>query len=71
RQRASGRPPCQEVRRLGARKLDDLDRRIAELQALRSALAATVDTWDARLAGTRDGETAHLLDSLIEWRTAK
>jgi DNA-binding transcriptional MerR regulator len=66
RQRDSGRPPCQEVRALAVRKLENLDQRLTELHALRETLARTVASWDARLAGTSEGQPAGLLDSLIQ-----
>jgi DNA-binding transcriptional MerR regulator len=68
RQRASGRPPCRDVRALGASKLEALEERIAALIALRDTLAATIETWDARLERTTQGHTAHLLETLIERR---
>ena len=64
RQRDAGGAPCRGVRALAANKLDDLDRRIAELQAAREDLGKIVADWDARLAATRDGEPALLLEEL-------
>jgi DNA-binding transcriptional MerR regulator len=66
RQRDSGTPPCRGVRALAAEKLADLDRRIEELEGMREELAAFVEEWDAKLATTRDGEMAGLLESLPE-----
>jgi len=66
RQRDSGLAPCRQVRALAARKLADLDDRIAELLSLRDTLSHTVDSWDALLAGTAEGQPAHLLESLAE-----
>ncbi len=62
RQRDGGTPPCRHVRALAGEKLDTLDRRIAEMTAMREELAAMLDQWDARLAVTRDGEEAGLLE---------
>lgn len=69
--RAAGKTPCHEVRALAARKLTELDERIAAMQSLRVALAATIESWSARLDATPPGELAHLLESLAdeEWRT--
>ena len=39
-----------------------LDRRIAEMTAARQDLAELIAGWDARLAATRDGEPAILLE---------
>ena len=61
-QRDGGSPPCRTVRALAGEKLDTLDRRIAEMTAMREELAQMIDQWDARLAATRDGEEAHLLE---------
>lgn len=66
RQRAAGRPPCRKARALAVRKLDELDRQLAQLGALRGALAEIIRDWDAQLARTRDGTPAYLLDSLPE-----
>jgi len=63
RQRDGGTPPCRSVRALAGEKLAALDRRIAEMTAMREELAAMLDEWDARLAVTRDGEEARLLES--------
>lgn len=66
RQRASGRPPCREVRELAARKLTDIEEQIVALLALRDALKETVTSWDRRLGSTREGAFAELLTSLGE-----
>jgi DNA-binding transcriptional MerR regulator len=61
RARQQGRPPCRSVRAAGERLLQDLDRRIAELQTARATMAATLAEWDVRLAA---GEPARLLETL-------
>ncbi|PYQ56903.1 MAG: hypothetical protein DMF58_19605 [Acidobacteria bacterium] len=66
RQRASGDPPCHRVRDLAAQKLREIDEQISRLTTVRVAMREIVADWDARLQSTRDGEMAHLLDSLIE-----
>lgn len=63
-QRDEGTPPCRGVRALAGEKLAELDRRIAEMQAMRDELAEIVEEWDGRLAATRDGEAAFLLEGL-------
>jgi DNA-binding transcriptional MerR regulator len=65
RQRASGRPPCAQVRDLATRKLAELDERIAAMNAVRAALSETVSAWERRLETTPDGGFAHLLESLV------
>lgn len=64
RQRDAGSPPCRGVRALAGEKLADLDRRIAEMLAMRDELGRIVEEWDVRLAATRDGEAARLLEGL-------
>ena len=71
RQRATGRPPCRDVRNLGASKLASLDDRIATLIALRDALATTLASWDDRLADTNPGEPARLLETLASTHTSR
>jgi DNA-binding transcriptional MerR regulator len=61
-QRDGGTPPCRTVRALAGEKLEDLDRRIAEMTAMREDLSKLLQEWDARLAATRDGEEARLLE---------
>ena len=61
-QRDGGTAPCRNVRALAGEKLEALDRRIAELTATREDLVKLLEEWDARLAATRDGERAHLLE---------
>ena len=66
RAREGGKPPCRAVRAAGDRLLSDMDRRIAELTRTRRDLAAVLADWDTRLAETRQGEPARLLESLGE-----
>lgn len=61
RQRDGGAPPCRNVRALAGEKLDDLDRRIAEMTAMREELAKMLVEWDERLARTPEGDAARLL----------
>lgn len=65
RQREAGKPPCRLVREAGAKKLAEIDQKIAELEALREVMTATIRSWDERLEGTAAGEPAYLLDSLM------
>ncbi len=74
RQRDGCAPPCRNVRALAGEKLEVLDKRIAEMVAMRDDLAKMLDEWDARLAVTQDGEEARLLERLTandERRTMK
>ena len=64
RERDSGALPCRRVRSMAQDKLEDLDRRIAEMMAMREELLRILGQWDARLAATRDGEPARLFEDL-------
>jgi len=65
RVRDRGGAPCRQVYGLAAGKLDELDRKIAELTALRARLAEIVRRWEARLDGTPEGQRTGLLESLV------
>ncbi|MEO6390352.1 MAG: MerR family DNA-binding protein, partial [Pyrinomonadaceae bacterium] len=41
-----GRSPCDEVRAIVARRLEELDERMRELRRYRKELAATLETWN-------------------------
>jgi len=62
--RERGRPACHSVRELLAAKAEELDRRIAELEAKKARVAKTLAGWDRRLAATPPGAPAHLLRSI-------
>src|SRR5690242_3335141 len=62
--RDAGGAPCEEVRRVAARKLVDVQDQLRELTALRDDLQETLRDWDARLAGRAKGKRANLLESL-------
>jgi DNA-binding transcriptional MerR regulator len=64
RVRDQGGAPCRSVRELVGDRLDELNRRIEELTALREELLVVVEEWDARLAETPNGQRAHLLEAL-------
>jgi DNA-binding transcriptional MerR regulator len=62
--RDQGGAPCRQVRALATKKLEDLDERIATLTALRDDLCSILEDWDTRLAKTKNGGRAWLLESL-------
>lgn len=64
RARDHGLAPCHHVRQMAAKKLEAVEMRIKDLQALRRALSTTLATWDRRLSRTPSGARAGLLDSL-------
>jgi MerR family transcriptional regulator, copper efflux regulator len=71
RQRDNGAAPCRGVRAMAGEKLTDLDRRIAEMTAMREELAVILTEWDARLAGSAEGEPVRLLESIVQERTTQ
>ena len=62
--REKGGAPCMEVRALAAAKLKDLEEQLCGLSALQSELRMMLGQWDVKLAATRKGDQAHLLDML-------
>jgi DNA-binding transcriptional MerR regulator len=62
--RENGGAPCKEVRALAAAKLKDLDDQLQSLSVLRKELGKMLDKWDSKLARTKQGEQARLLDML-------
>jgi len=62
--RDAGGAPCEEVRRVAAQKLVDVQDQLRELTALRDELQETLRDWDARLARRAKGKRANLLESL-------
>ncbi len=69
--RDRGGSPCHQVRALASRKLEDLEVRIKGLQQLRNDLRTMLADWDARLASTKNGGRALLLESLAEAPAAR
>ncbi len=65
-ERDRGGAPCQEVRALAGRKLEQARVRLAELETLCSRLEALVREWDSMLAETLPGNRAELLRTLPE-----
>jgi DNA-binding transcriptional MerR regulator len=62
--RDAGGAPCEEVRRLAAQKLVNVQDQLRELAKLRDDLQETLKDWDGRLARRRGGKRANLLESL-------
>jgi DNA-binding transcriptional MerR regulator len=62
--RDAGGAPCEEVRRLAAQKLLNVQDQLRELTQLRDDLQETLRDWDARLARRATGKRANLLESL-------
>jgi DNA-binding transcriptional MerR regulator len=66
RVRERGGAPCAEVRRLASGKLEELERRLADLAELRDDLRRLLAEWDTRLDATPAGMRAGLLETLGE-----
>jgi DNA-binding transcriptional MerR regulator len=64
RVRDAGGAPCDEVRKLAAQKLLNVQDQLRELTALRDDLQETLKDWDTRLASRANGKRANLLESL-------
>ena len=59
-----GGAPCKQVRSLAATKLDEIEKHLQEVAALRDDLKDALADWDVRLAKTSDGQRAGLLKVL-------
>jgi len=62
--RDAGGAPCEEVRKLAAQKLLNVQDQLRELTALRDDLQETLKDWDTRLASRANGKRANLLETL-------
>src|SRR6185369_15174857 len=62
--RDAGGAPCEEVRRLAAQKLLNVQEQLRELTGLRDELEKTLKDWDARLGYRANGKRANLLATL-------
>jgi DNA-binding transcriptional MerR regulator len=62
--RDAGGAPCEDVRKLAAQKLLNVQDQLRELTTLRDDLQETLRDWDARLARRAKGKRASLLESL-------
>ena len=62
--RDKGGAPCRSVRELVGERLNELNRKIEELTALRRELRLLLQEWDAKLEKTPPGQRAHLLETL-------
>ena len=62
--RNNGGVPCQQVRKIAATKLAEVESQINELLSLRDELCTMLEIWDELLAQTPDGTRAGLLQQL-------
>ena len=63
-ERDRGKAPCRQVQALLQEKVTDLERQLADLEALRDELQEILSDWDVRLGQTETGKQARLLDAL-------
>ena len=62
--RDRGEAPCRRVRDMAETKIVNIRQQISDLLGVRDQLESIVKQWDARLARTKKGEQARLLESL-------
>jgi MerR family transcriptional regulator, mercuric resistance operon regulatory protein len=65
-ERDRGGAPCRQVRALAAKKLDELERDLDDLIALRGELRELLKHWDKLLDGDSTGGHARLLENFAE-----
>jgi MerR family copper efflux transcriptional regulator len=61
--RDAGGAPCRQVRDYAHGLVAEIDHKIVELKAEKRAMLDMIGRWDARLAQTKPGARAHLLES--------
>jgi MerR family copper efflux transcriptional regulator len=62
--RDRGEVPCQKARAMGQEKLQQVKQQIRALRVMQKQLEDILKDWDARLARTRKGAPARLLEAL-------
>jgi MerR family transcriptional regulator, mercuric resistance operon regulatory protein len=62
--RDGGEFPCDQVRKIAGVKLEQLRAQLKELTRMRRQLEGILSTWDSKLARTRNGKPARLLEAL-------
>ena len=62
--RDGGQPPCRRVQAIAESKLQQIKQQIQDLSEMRDQLDALLRNWKVKLARTRKGEPARLLDTL-------
>lgn len=62
--RDRGEVPCRRVRAMAESKLDQVKQQIENLMEMRNRLEAMLEHWDVKLARTRRGQLARLLEDL-------
>jgi hypothetical protein len=62
--RDAGGAPCHHVRELAAAKLDELEKLVRDLTAMRDEMRKLIKDWDRRLDSVAADEPARLLETL-------
>jgi len=62
--RDRGEAPCRRVRDMAETKIENIRQQISDLLSMRDQLERIVKDWDARLARTKKGKQARLLENL-------
>lgn len=62
--RDRGEAPCRRVREMAETKIENIRQQISDLLSMRDQFERIVKQWDVRLARTKKGEQARLLESL-------
>jgi DNA-binding transcriptional MerR regulator len=62
--RDGGEPPCRRVQAIAESKLQQIKQQIQDLVDMRNQLQALLNNWQIKLARTRKGEPARLLEAL-------
>lgn len=63
-ERERGKAPCREVYALAAKKLNSVNERIIELEAMRGELETLVAEWDEKLQKASENKPVRLLEDL-------
>lgn len=64
KERDRGEAPCRRVRDMAETKIENIRQQINDLLTMRDQLERLVKHWDSRLARTKKGKQARLLESL-------
>jgi DNA-binding transcriptional MerR regulator len=70
-ERDRGGAPCRQVRALAAKKLDEVERDLADLIVLRGELRELLNHWDSLLISDSTGGQARLLENFVEPSSTK
>lgn len=66
KERDKGGAPCRKVRELAASKLEEAEKQLSRITALRDELRGLLEEWDDALERSVNGNRASLLESLAQ-----